>query len=86
MQLFPEEGQQEQTAEEGTAGRRGSRAEEKNGSGWGGGGAWDFVALGRLSSHSTLVTTMVPVSLANHVLRRSHIHENHCCSTPLYRL
>lgn len=37
MQLFPEEGQQEQTAEEGTAGRRGSRAEEKNGSGWGGG-------------------------------------------------
>lgn len=36
MQLFPEEGQQEQTAEEGTAGRRGSRAEEKNGSGWGG--------------------------------------------------
>lgn len=80
MRLFPEERQQEQTVEEGTAVRLGSTAEEKKGErlgrcmGFHGPGEAQFPPYTGLNNG--------PLFLATYGL----IHENHCCSTPLYRL
>lgn len=50
-----------------------TRLQDRRGKRGGWVGVQDFTVLGRLSSHPTLVTTVVPMSLTNHMLRKNHI-------------